>query len=250
MSGHSKWANIKNRKQAMDKKRGGVFSKMAKIVTIAARKGGDPEMNPALRLAILKAKSVNMPNDNIERAIKKGTGEDKSGQLEEIIYEAYGPGGTQLIIELITDNKNRTLSEIRHILSQYGGRLVEGGGVKWNFNQMGVISIKYQAQNIKKDDLELMVIDAGAEDIKWKPASSADEDNILEIYTKPENLEKIKEKIKNIEIEESGLEWIPKNEVKIEDESIKKQLEKLFETLDENEDVKEIYSNVNPDTLS
>lgn len=239
MSGHSKWANIKTRKEAVDKKRGKIFSKMAKIIEIAARKGGNPNMNPSLRLVMEKARSVNMPNDNIERAIKKGTGKDKSAQLEELVYEAYGPEGTQLIIELITDNKNRTLAEIRHILSQYNGRLAEGGSVKWNFNQMGVMSVKYQASSIKKDDLELMAIDAGAEDIKWK------NDN-LEIYIKPENLEAIKEKIKNnnIEIEDSGLEWIPKNEIEIKNEQVKKQLEQLFEALDDNEDVNEIYSNV------
>lgn len=240
MSGHSKWANIKNRKEAMDKKKGNIFSKMAKIIEVAARKGGDPIMNSSLRLVIDKARSVNMPNDNIERAIKKGAGGDKSIQLEELVYEAYGPEGTQLIIELITDNKNRTLAEIRHILSQYSGRLAEGGSVKWNFNQMGVISIKYRASSIKKDDLELMAIDAGAEDIKWR-------DDNLEVYTKPEKLESVKEKIKNnnLEIEDSGLEWIPKNEIEIKDEQAKKQLEQLFETLDDNEDVNEIYSNVN-----
>lgn len=240
MSGHSKWANIKNRKEAMDKKKGNIFSKMAKIIEVAARKGGNPTMNPSLRLVMEKARSVNMPNDNIERAIKKGTGEDKSVQLEELVYEAYGPEGTQLIIELITDNKNRTLAEIRHILSQYNGRLAEGGSVKWNFNQMGVIGVKYQTSSIKKDDLELMAIDAGAEDIKWR-------DDNLEVYTKPENLESVKEKIKNnnIEIEDSGLEWIPKNEIEIKDEQVKKQLEQLFEALDDNEDVNEIYSNIN-----
>ncbi len=240
MSGHSKWANIKNRKEAMDKKKGNIFSKMAKIIEVAARKGGDPIMNPSLRLVIDKARSVNMPNDNIERAIKKGAGEDKSVQLEELVYEAYGPKGTQLIIELITDNKNRTLAEIRHILSQYNGRLAEGGSVKWNFNHLGTISARCPVSSVKKEDLELMAIDAGAENIKWR-------DDHLEIYTKPENLEAIKEKIKNnnLEIEDSGLEWIPKNEIEIKDEQAKKQLEQLFEALDDNEDVNEIYSNVN-----
>lgn len=240
MSGHSHWAGIKHKKELTDKKRGKIFSKIAKIIAIAARKGGDPIMNPALRLAIEKAKSVNMPNDNIERAIKRGTGEDKEGQLEEVLYEAYGPAGIQLIIGVITDNKNRTLSEMRQILSQYNGRLAEGGGVKWNFSQMGVIKIDKNKLQKNKEEFELMVIDAGAEDIKWK-------DDVLEIYTKPENLEKIKEILnkEKVEIDDSGLEWVPKNETEIKDESLKKQIEKLFESLDENEDVNDFYSNAN-----
>jgi YebC/PmpR family DNA-binding regulatory protein len=177
MSGHSKWANIKTRKEAVDKKRGQIFSKIAKIIEIAARKGGDPQMNPSLRLVIEKARSVNMPNDNIERAIKKGTGESKKGQLEEIIYEAYGPNGTPLIIEIITDNKNRTLAEIKHILNTYGGKLAETGNVRYLFDRI------------------------------------------------------------------EG-EWKPKYSIDVTDENLKQQLEKLFEALDDNDDVNEIYSNV------
>lgn len=242
MSGHSKWANIKTRKEGQDKKKGKVFSKMAKLIEIAARKGGDPETNPSLRLIIEKARSFNMPNDNVARAIKKGTGEDKEGgHLEEGLYEAYGPEGSQIIIETITDNKNRTLSEVRHILTERGGRLAESGSVKWNFNQMGAIFIdKTKASSQNKEELELRLIDAGAEDIKWK-------NEALEIYTKSENLENLKEVIKNqgIEIEESGLGWVPKNEIEIRDPQTKKQIESLFEELDENDDVKDIYSNVN-----
>jgi len=237
MSGHSKWANIKHRKESVDKKKGKIFSTMAKMITIAAKNGGDPEMNPGLRLAIEKAKSVNMPNDNIERAIKKGTGKDKEEQLEEVFYEAFGPNGIPLIIEAITDNKNRTLSELRHILLQYNGRMGETGSVKWMFNQKGVIELSLGSKN--KEELELMAIDAGAEDVKWI-------DDILEVYTKPEDLENAKKNLEKsgIKIENVSLDWVPKDEITIEDESVKKQLEKLFETLDENEDVKEIYSNV------
>src|SRR4030042_4821727 len=179
MSGHSKWANIKTRKEAMDKKKGKVFSKMAKIIEIAARKGGDPEMNPTLRLTIENARSVNMPNDNIERTIKKGTGEDKEGgHLEEITYEAYGPNGTPLIIEVITDNKNRTLSEIKHILNEHGGKLAETGSVRYLFDRI---------------------------EGEWKPRYSID----------------------------------------ITNENLKQKMKKVFESLDENDDVNEIYSNVN-----
>lgn len=178
MSGHSKWSKVKHQKAITDARKGKVFSKMAKMIAIAARKGGDPEMNPTLRLAIEKARGVNMPKENIERAIKKGTGEDKQGQLEELTYEAYGPNGTPLIIEAITDNKNRTLAEIKHILNTHNGKLAEAGSVKYMF-------------------------------------------------------------------EKKGEDWEPKYPMDISDENLKTQLEKLFESLDENEDVKEIYSNVN-----
>jgi YebC/PmpR family DNA-binding regulatory protein len=241
MSGHSKWANIKTRKEGQDKKKGKIFSKMAKLIEIAARKGGDPEKNPTLRLTIEKARSFNMPNENVIRAIKKGSGENKEGgQLEEGLYEAYGPEGSQLIIETITDNKNRTLSDVRHIITEHGGRLAESGSVKWNFTQMGAILIdKSKVSSLSKEELELKMIDSGAEDIKWR-------DDSLEIYTKSEGLEKLKEAIKglDIEIEESGLEWVPKNEIGIKDPQAKKQIETLFEELDENDDVKDVFSNV------
>ena len=247
MSGHSKWANIKTRKEGQDKKKGKNFSKLAKLIEIAARKGGDPGINPTLRLTIEKARSLNMPNENVLRAIKKGSGENKEGeQLEEGLYEAYGPEGSQLIIETITDNKNRTLSDVRHILTEHGGRLAENGSVKWNFNQMGTILIdKSKTASQNKEDLELKMIDNGAEDIKWR-------DDALEIYTKPENLENLKETIKGlgIEIEEFGLGWIPKNEIEIKEPQARKQIETLFEKLDENDDVKDVYSNINPGTLS
>jgi len=247
MSGHSKWANIKTRKEAMDKKRGQVFSKLAKLIEIAARKGGDPETNPSLRLIVEKARSFNMPNENILRAIKKGTGETKEGaRLEEGTYEAYGPGGSQLIIEIITDNKNRTLADIRHILVQNNARLAESGSVKWNFSQMGVIFIDQQklpAQS--KEEVELKLIDLGVEDIRWR-------DGGVEIYVAPEKLEELKEKIKNlgIEIEEAELEWVPKNEVEINDPQIKQQIKGLFDALDENDDVKDVFSNINPKSLA
>lgn len=178
MSGHSKWSKVKHQKAITDVRKGKIFSKMAKMIAIAARKGGDPEMNPALRIAIEKARQVNMPKENIQRAIKRGTGEDKSLKLEEATYEAYGPNGTPLIIETITDNKNRTLSEIKHILNGHGGKLAEAGSVKYLF-------------------------------------------------------------------EKKGEDWEPKYPADITDESLKNQLEKLFEALDEQDDVKEIYSNVN-----
>ena len=178
MSGHSKWSKVKHQKAVTDARKGKIFSKMTKMIAVAARKGGDPEMNPSLRLAIEQAKSVNMPNDNIERAIKKGTGENKAEQLEEVTYEAYGPNGTPLIIEAITDNKNRTLSEIKHILSNFSGKLAESGSVRYLFDK-------------------------------------------------------------------KGEDWTPKYSTEVTDEKLKSQLEKLFDALDEHDDVKEIYSNIN-----
>ncbi len=237
MSGHSKWSQIKRKKGVADVQRGKIFSKVAKMISVAAREGGDPEMNSKLRMAIEKAREVNMPRDNIERAIKRGTGEVKGVKIEEISYEAYGPGGIALIIEVATDNKNRTLSEIKHILSRFGGRLGESGSVKWMFSRKGVIECEISGDK-NKNDLELLIIDAGAEDIKKKG-------EILEIYTKEGELDKVKENLESqgIKIKSASLDWIAKDSVTIEDKKTKEQLEKLFEALDEQEDVQEIYSN-------
>ncbi|MBD3282342.1 MAG: YebC/PmpR family DNA-binding transcriptional regulator [Candidatus Portnoybacteria bacterium] len=238
MSGHSKWHKVKHQKAVTDARKGKIFSKMAKIIAIAARKGGDPEMNPSLRMAIDRAKDVNMPKDKIDKAIKKGTGEDKEGQLEEAMYEAYGPEGSQLIIEIITDNKNRTLAELRHILGQYGGQLAENGSVKWNFAQKGIARINIGKME-DKEEIELEIIDSGADDFKW-------DNNNLEVYTSPENLTNLKSSLekKGFAVEDSGLEWVAKNEISL-DGGNKDKIEGLFDALDENEDVKDIYSNIN-----
>lgn len=238
MSGHSKWSQIKRKKGVADVQRGKIFSKMAKAISVAARDGGDPETNSKLRMEIEKARSVNMPRDNIERAIKKGTGELGGGKIEEITYEAYGPGGIAIIIEALTDSKNRTSSEIKHILSKFNGRFGEAGSVKWMFAQKGLI--EYEIPKGKdKNDLELLIIDAGAEDIKQK-------DGILEIYTKPEELDKVKNnlEVQGIKIDLAVLEWVAKDLVSAENEKAKAQIEKLFEALDEQDDTQEIYSNL------
>jgi len=243
MSGHSKWSQIKYKKSITDAKRGKIFSKLSREISVAAReKGGDPQTNPKLRLAIEKAKEFNLPKENIERAIKRGTGELKGGILEEVIYEAYGPGGIALIIEGITDNKNRTLSEIKNILSTHNGKLAGGGSVSYLFEKKGciIIDLKLQIEDLKnKEKLELEAIEAGAEDLKWR-------NDILEIYTKLEDLEKIKKSLqdKNIIIESSSIDWVPKVEIELKDQKTKEQLNKLFEALDENDDVQEIYSNL------
>ena len=239
MSGHSKWSKIKRQKAVSDVKKSKYFSKAAALIAVAAReKGGDPSTNPALRLVIEKAKALNMPSDNIERAIKRGTGEIEDVKIEEITYEAYGPGGTALLIKTNTDNKNRTVSEIKHILNQRGGKFAEAGSVKWLFEEKGVISVNAKESGIGKDELELLAIDLGAEDIKTK------EDDV-EIYGKPSSLIKIKEGLEKtgIKIESAETELTAKNPFEIRDPKIQEELNKLYEALDDQNDVEEIYSN-------
>ena len=248
MSGHSHFSSIKHKKAITDAKRGKIFSKFARQILVAAKeKGGDSETNSSLRLVIDRAKSMNMPKENIERAIQKGTGELEEEKLDEVFYEAYGPGGIAVIIEGITDNKNRTLGEIKQILSQHQGKLAESGSVKWMFERKGVITINFQfsitnespSSNFQtKEKLELAAIEVGAEDIYWH-------DDILDVYTKPENLEKVKKNLEaqEIEIESASLDWVAK-ETKETGEKQETAAEKLFEALDENDAVQEIYSNL------
>lgn len=238
MSGHSHWSSIKHQKALTDAKKGKVFSKLAREITIAARDGGgDPESNPRLRPIMEKARSVNMPKENVERAIKKGTGEIAGEKLEEITLEAFGPAGATLIIEAITDNKNRTLGEIKKILSENKGKMASEGSVKWLFEKKGVIAVNNE-QKTGKEELELVAIEAGADDFSW-------EENFFSVYTKPENLEtarKILEK-KGLKIDSVSLGWVAK-ETKTLSEEEKKSCENLFEELDENDSVQNIYSNL------
>lgn len=241
MSGHSHAKTVKRIKDAHDKKRSKIFSKLSqRISIIAAEKGGDPETNSALRLAINQAKEFNMPKENIERAIKRGTGETKGAKLEEVLFEVYGPNGIAIIIEAITENKNRTLSEIKQILNQNNGKLVSEGAIKWKFERKGCITIKKpEIENQKiKEELELTIIEAGAEDFYWQ-------DDVLDVYTKIEDLEKVKKKLedKKIEIESISLDWVAKEKIEV-DEKTKNACQKLFDALDENDAVQEIYSNL------
>jgi YebC/PmpR family DNA-binding regulatory protein len=240
MSGHSHWATIKHQKGAADIKRGQTFSKMARLISIAVKEGGiDPDKNPKLRLAIEKAKSLNMPKDNVDRSIKKGSGELAEGiQLEETSFEAFGPSGIAVIIETITDNKNRTLSEIKKIFNLTNSKLAGEGSVKWLFNRKGVL-IANAGQTAKtKEELELMAIEAGAEDMSWR-------DDSLEIFTKIEDLEKIKETLaeKGLIIESASLDWVAKELVELPEKE-KAACEKFFELLDESDSVQDIYSNL------
>ncbi len=245
MSGHSHFKTVKRIKEAGDKKRGKAFSKMTRVIIFAAKEGGnEPDSNYKLKMAIDQAKQINMPKENIERAIKKGAGELKGEKLEQFVFEAYGPGKTAIIIEGITDNKNRSLSEIKQILNQGQGKLAGEGSVKWLFERKGTITINYKLQmtNYKKEDLELMAIETGAEDIYWHG-------DTLYIYTKPEELEKVKRDLeeKDIKIDSASLDWVAKETIEIEEKE-KQACEKLFEALDEDDAVQDIYSNLNPHT--
>ena len=242
MSGHSHWSTIKRKKGASDVEKGKIFSKLAREITIAAReKGSDPKTNPALRLALEKAKEFNLPKENIERAIKRGTGEIAKVKLERITIEAFGPAGIAIIIEGITDNKNRTYSEIKQILNKNNGKWADPGSVKWLFERKGVVTIEDKETLEDKEDLELKAIEAGAEDLYWH------DENTLDVYTKIEDLEKVKENLRNqgVKIGPASLDWVAKNEIELEEKD-KKSCQKLFEALDENGAVQEIYSNLKP----
>jgi YebC/PmpR family DNA-binding regulatory protein len=231
MSGHSKWATTKHRKALVDSKKSSIFTKLTKIVQIAARDGADPEMNFKLRMAIDKARSFSVPKENIERAIARGAGIGEGNALEEITYEGYAPNKIALIIESVTDNKNRSASDIKHILSKHGGSLGASNSVMWQFDRRGVIYIKNTEIN---DEQELSIIDAGALDIE----KSVDG---IRIITAMEDLQKVQKAIKSIiEIDNAELEYLPKTKVRVENSE---SLEKLFEALEENDDVNNYYSN-------
>lgn len=237
MSGHSHFKTVATTKNANDAKKGKIFSKLGRLITITVKeKGADTFTNSTLKTLMEKAKDFNMPKENIERAIKKGTGELAGEVLEEFSFEGFGPGGTAFIIEGITDNKNRSLGEIKGILSQYNGKMAGEGAVKWMFENKGVIAVAKGTQ--EKENLEMLAIESGAQDIKW-----ADEN--LEVYTNIADLEKVKKHLeeKGLTVSSSSLGWVPKEEVTL-DEKTKEANNKLFEALDDNDAVQDIYSNV------
>ncbi len=243
MSGHSKWSQIKRQKGAADVKRGVTFGKLANAIIVAAKSGGDPSSNFSLKMAIEKAKSANMPKDNIDRAIKRGTGELGGTSIEEITYEAIGPDGIGIIVEAATDNKNRTSSEVRNILTKSGGKLTGTGAVAYNFKKMGKLLIKIEGS---KEDLELKIIDSGVLDFK-------EQDDVLMVYTKPYELGQIKKNLEdqNIDIIEVNLIWEPTNNIKIDDKEKTLKIMEMMERLDNFDDVTAVYSNfeiINPST--
>jgi len=237
MSGHSHWAGIKHRKGINDAIRGKIFTKHGKMITIAARDGGgNPDTNFSLKLAIERAKADNMPKDNIERSIKRGTGELKGEEIKEIIYEAMGPGNIMMIVKAATDNRNRTVSELKTILTRSGGKLGEMGSVMWNFEQAG--SLDVEIGSIDPDEVELAAIEAGAKDTKI-------DDHTLTVYTQAEDLNKVQQALfkQGHSISQSGLIYLAKTTVKI-DEHTRLDYEKLLEALDDQDDVQEIYDNL------
>lgn len=239
MAGHSKWANIKHRKAREDAKRSKAFTKHTREITVAAREGGgDPNMNARLSLAIQNAKAVNLPKDNIERAIKKGTGElnDGSANYEEVTYEGYGPGGIAFFIEATSDNVNRTVGEIRHLFTKHGGNLGTDGSVSYLFNQKG--SIKVNREGLDEEEFMLTAIDAGAEDVEL-------EDSLFEIFTTRENLIDVRKTLEEqgIQIESAELVRIPMTEVAAEPDVAVKNL-KLMDLFDDNDDVSNVFTNL------
>jgi YebC/PmpR family DNA-binding regulatory protein len=244
MSGHSKWNTIKRKKGAADAKRGKVFTKIIKEITLAARLGGsDPEGNARLRQAIMAAKEENMPKDNIDRAIKKGAGGGEgSANYEDVIYEGYGPGGVAVLVEVMTDNKNRTVAEIRHIFSKHGGNLGENGCVSWIFEKKG--SILFDRKAISEDILMEAALEAGAEDVK-------EEENEFEVITDPLTFENVKKAIENrgLKYLKAQISMIPQSSVRIEaDKAV--QMLKLMEKMEDNDDVQNVYANFDiPDEI-
>ncbi|MFA6528304.1 MAG: YebC/PmpR family DNA-binding transcriptional regulator [Candidatus Gracilibacteria bacterium] len=237
MSGHSKWHSIKHKKGAIDAKRGKIFTRHAKLIEIAARSGGDPSMNPGLRLALDNARADNLPNLNIERAIRKGTGEDKdSAVLVETIYEGYAPGGVALYIETISDNKNRTVSNIRSTLLKHGGNLGAAGCVGWMFEKKGMIALK--PTSLLQDDVEMKIIDSGASDFK------KDEDIYL-VYTALSDLHTVAKNLVavGLEVDKQEVTYIPKTMTQVTDKAMAEKIIGLLETLDEDEDVTNVSMN-------
>ena len=237
MAGHSKWAGIKHKKAIVDAQRGKAFTKVIHEITAAARLGGgSPEANPRLRLAILKAKDVNLPKDSLEKAIKRGTGELEGVHYEEMVVEGYGPGGVAILVEALTDNKNRTSAELRSIFTRLGGNLAGAGSVSWIFQKKGVILIS--AVNISEDKLMEIVLDAGAEDIKV-------EGNQTTVITSPQTLEPVKHALQkaSIAFDSADLSALPSSTMRVEDPSQAKALLGLLDALEEQEDTQHVYAN-------
>ncbi|NBV40294.1 YebC/PmpR family DNA-binding transcriptional regulator [bacterium] len=237
MAGHSKWANIKHKKAKEDAKKGQVFTKISKEISVAAKQGGDPAMNPRLRLLIEKANAANMPKENVLRAIKKGTGELPGVNYEPMTYEGYGPGGIAILVETLTDNKNRTVAEMRTLFSRNGGNLGESGTVNWMFEKKGVIHAKNNT-NKSEDELLEALIDFEIEDIKI-------EDGIAIITTSFDSLGQVRDTVAQLglTIQEAELEWLPKNTMAVSEEDQDKAIS-FLETLDDHDDVQHVFTNM------
>ncbi len=236
MSGHNKWSTIKHKKGAADAKRGKLFSKLIKEITIAARMGGgDPEANPRLRTAVNAARAANMPKENINKAIKRGTGEIAGVNYEEVSYEGYGPGGVAVLVEALTDNKNRTVAEVRHIFDKYNGNLGETGCVSWMFDKKGVIVLK--ADGLTEDDVMEVALEAGAEDVQH-------DGQTFEITTEPSEFETVRLAVeeKGWDVDFAELTMVPQNTVKLEGKKAEQML-KMMDALDDNDDLQRVFAN-------
>ncbi len=240
MSGHSKWSTIKRKKGAADAKRGKIFTKLIKEITVAARMGGgDPEGNPRLRSAIAAAKAANMPSDNVDRAVKKGTGDLEGVTYEESTYEGYGPGGVAILVETLTDNKNRTVSEVRHLFSKYNGNMGESGCVSWMFSKLGLIVVPKEGTD--EDELMEHALEAGAEDIK-------DEDDVFEVHCEPNDVGAVSEALQEagFKVESAEAAMVPQNTVKVEGRDAE-VLMRLIGLLEDNDDVQHVWANFDID---
>jgi YebC/PmpR family DNA-binding regulatory protein len=235
MGGHSHWATIKRHKGAQDAKRGKIFTRIIREVTIAARSGGDPDGNPRLRLAILKAKEANMPGDTLKKAIQRGTGELPGVTYEEFTLEGYGPGGTALLIEITSDNRNRTVAEIRNLLTKNHGNMAEAGAVSWQFHKKGLLTI--DKRKADEDTLLSLALDAGAEDVKVG-------DKSFEVITDPHDFEAVKKALVDAKIETmlAEITYLPQNTIRL-DEKPAEQMLKLMEVMDEHDDVQKVHAN-------
>ena len=236
MSGHSKWSTIKRKKGAEDAKRAKIFTRLTRDIMVAAREGGDENMNPKLKLAIGKARAANMPKENIERAVKKGTGEIAGGEVLEITYEGYGPEGVAYIVEIMTDNKNRTLAEIKHAFSKHAGSLATNGAVMWQFDQKGYITIRGEADF---DEVFMQAADAGAEDV-------VEEDGVIAVLTPRDDFATVEQALgaAGYEFEDSELRWFPQNEIEVPTGKALQNM-RLMEQLEESDDVQSVASNLN-----
>jgi len=238
MSGHSKWSTIKHKKGAQDARRGKLFSKLSRAIIVAAKEGGgDPVTNLALANAVEKARSYSMPKDNIERAIARGTGSDSdAGAFEEVVYEGYGPDGVAVLVEALTDNRNRTASEVRHTFSKHGGNLGATGAVAWQFERRGVVLV--EAEGVDEDELTLAAAEGGAEDVE------RDED-VFQITSAPEDLSAVREAIEaaGISVRAAELQMLPKTTVEVADEVAARRVVRLIEALEDNDDVQDVYAN-------
>jgi len=237
MSGHSKWHNIQKKKGLVDAQRAKHFAKFVKAITIAAREGGDPEFNFSLRMAIENAKAGNLPKDKIQAAIKRGSGETGGSIMEEVIYEGFAPGGTAIIIQCLTDNRNRTVAEVRHTVSKGSGNLGNSGSVMWMFDKKGVVIVTDASLVEDRDTFELELIDAGAEDLEWM-------DTGFQVICSVRDLKTLLDRVEfnGLKPDSSGIEYLAKEDIKINNEA-KEKLEKLIDSLEENDDVDSVFTN-------